>query len=201
MKQINETDQIWLKALSREKIDEIDPIQLEANSLRKAIISRRNSIESEVISSDTYRNIQEQLNKEGFFNKSTNKKTILNLVLSFITGSTITAAASFGIMMQTAGTRSLEIKTDKTTIETNENEYSTRVISIKSNNTLERSELILREALNIDLVVTIQSIEGNYTLKISGIKQTQKNQQDFLNALSPNLVDSSENTIIVNIQK
>ena len=199
MKQINETDVIWLKALSSDKIDENDPIQIEANSLRKAIISRRNSIESEVIFSDTYRNIQEQLTKEDFFNK--NKKTILHLVLSFVTGSTITAAASFGIMMQAAGTRSLESKIDNTTIESHENEYSTRVISIKSNNTLERSELILREALKIDLLVTIQSIQGNYTLKISGIKQAQKNQQDFLNTLSPNVVDSSENTIIINIQK
>ena len=201
MKQINETDVIWQKALSSDKIDENDPIQIEANSLRKAIISRRNSIEGEVIFSDTYRNIQEQLTKEDFFNKNKNKKTILHLVLSFVTGSTITAAASFGIMMQAAGTRSLESKIDNTTIESHENEYSTRVISVRSNNTLERSELIVREALKIDLLVTIQSIQGNYTLKISGFKQAQKNQQDFLNTLSPNVVDSSENTIIVNIQK
>ena len=100
----NDNDRIWLETLSTGKYNENNPIEKEANLIRKSIIKRRNLIESEVLSDNLANKINEELLRDGFYKKTRNK---LGVILSFISGSVFTALATFLINLNSISTRSI----------------------------------------------------------------------------------------------
>lgn len=192
----NDNDRIWLEALSTEKYNENNPIEKEANLIRKSIIKRRNLIESEVLSDNLANKINEELLRDGFYKKTSNK---LGVILSFISGSVFTALATFLINLNSISTRS--ISNEAIIYSEQDKEKSNLFIEIIDDNPLKKMIEIIEKSSQLELTTTINNVEDAYTIKISSLNTNNLNHQNFIKSLLISYSNEQANTIIVNIHK
>ena len=192
----NDNDRIWLETLSTGKYNENNPIEKEANLIRKSIIKRRNLIESEVLSDNLANKINEELLRDGFYKKTRNK---LGVILSFISGSVFTSLATFLINLNSISTRS--ISNEANIYSEQDKEKSNLFIEIIDDNPLKKMIEIIEKSSQLELTTTINNVEDAYTIKISSLNTNNLNHQKFIKSLLISYSNEQANTIIVNIHK
>ena len=192
----NENDRIWLEALTKEKFNEINEIEKEANLIRNSIIKRRNLIESEIISSNLINKIDQELLKDGFYKNKTNK---LEIGLSFITGSIITGLATLFINFNSISTRSISNESD--IYSEQDKEKSNLFIEIINDDPLKKMMEIIEKSSQLELTTTIDNVDGAYTIKISSLNTNNQSHQNFIKSLLINYSNEKANTIIINVHK
>jgi hypothetical protein len=192
----NDNDRIWLEALTKEKFDEKNPVEKEANLIRNVIINRRNLIESEIISINLANKIDQELLRDGFYKNKNNK---FGIFLSFITGSAITVLATLLININSISTRSISNQTN--IYSEQDKEKANLFIEIIDDYPLKKVIEIVENSSKLELTTTIDNIEGAYTIKISPLNTTKQSHRNFIKSLLENYNNEYANTIIVNIHK
>jgi hypothetical protein len=194
----NDNDRIWLEALTKEKFDEKNPVEKEANLIRNVIINRRNLIESEILSINLANKIDQELLRDGFY-KNKNKNNKFGIFLSFITGSAITVLATLLININSISTRSISNQTN--IYSEQDKEKANLFIEIIDDYPLKKVIEIVENSSKLELTTTIDNIEGAYTIKISSLNTTKQSHRNFIKSLLENYNNEHANTIIVNIHK
>jgi hypothetical protein len=192
----NDNDRIWLEALTKEKFDEKNPVEKEANLIRNVIINRRNLIESEILSINLANKIDQELLRDGFYKNKNNK---FGIFLSFITGSAITVLATLLININSISTRSISNQTN--IYSEQDKEKANLFIEIIDDYPLKKVIEIVENSSKLELTTTIDNIEGAYTIKISSLNTTKQSHRNFIKSLLENYNNEHANTIIVNIHK
>ena len=192
----NDNDRIWLEALTKEKFDEKNPVEKEANLIRNVIINRRNLIESEILSINLANKIDQELLRDGFYKNQSNK---FGIILSFITGSAITVLATLLININSISTRSISKETN--IYSEQDKEKSDLFIEIIDDYPLKKVIEIVENSSKLELTTTIDNIEGAYTIKISLLNTTKQSHRNFIKSLLENYNNEHANNIIVNIHK
>ena len=194
----NDNDRIWLEALTKEKFDEKNPVEKEANLIRNVIINRRNLIESEILSINLANKIDQELLRDGFY-KNKNKNNKFGIFLSFITGSAITVLATLLININSISTRSISNQTN--IYSEQDKEKANLFIEIIDDYPLKKVIEIVENSSKLELTTTIDNNEGAYTIKISSLNTTKQSHRNFIKSLLENYNNEHANTIIVNIHK
>lgn len=194
----NDNDRIWLEALTKDKFDEKNLIEKEANLIRKIIINRRNLIESETISNNLENKIDQELLKDDFY-KNNNKNSKFGIILSFLTGSAITGLATLMINTNSISTRSISNETN--IYSEQDKEKSNLFIEIINDYPSKKMIEIVEKSSKLELTTTIDNIDDAYTIKISSLNTTNQSHQNFIKSLLQNYSNEHVNTIIVNIHK
>jgi len=192
----NDNDRIWLEALTKEKFDEKNPVEKEANLIRNVIINRRNLIESEILSINLANKIDQELLRDGFYKNKNNK---FGIFLSFITGSAITVLATLLININSISTRSISNQTN--IYSEQDKEKANLFIEIIDDYPLKKVIEIVENSSKLELTTTIDNIDGAYTIKISSLNTTKQSHRNFIKSLLENYNNEHANTIIVNIHK
>lgn len=192
----NDNDRTWLEALTKEKFDEKNLVEKEANLIRNIIINRRNLIESENISINLANKIDQELLKDGFYKNKSNK---FGIILSFLTGSAITGLATLMINTNSISTRSISNETN--IYSEQDKEKSNLFIEIINDYPSKKMIEIVEKSSNLELTTTIDNIGDAYTIKISSLNTANQSHQNFIKSLLENYSNEHVNTLIVNVHK